>query len=115
MSDEIYEGGSLDVNRVTMTGRVVSEPRNKDYSFREDNGARFTFRLENEDVAGRPQEFRVVMWGRKADWYFGRCRRGNLVLVTGRLKRNFHTSPDGVMHDDTEIEAGGVRILESAS
>lgn len=57
----------------------------------------------------------VVAFGRTAELVAERCRKGDPVLVDGRMKTRKWTGQDGVEKQRTEVVASDVRFLAKMS
>lgn len=100
-----------DVNTVIISGRVHYEPNAADFTYSENNGARFNFKIKTNGVAQTPQIFRVILWGARAEEYYALCHKDDYVLIQGELRKNNWVDDKGVIHDDAEIIASKLELI----
>ena len=100
-----------DVNMVVMSGHVFYEPNSADFTYSEDNGARFNFKIKTDGVAKTPQVFRVILWGKRAEEYYTLCHKDDYILIQGELRRNNWVDNKDIVHDDAEIVASKLELI----
>ncbi len=105
----------MNLNRVLLAGRVVAEPETRMTS----NGSTVAnFRMATNryynDKSGQRQEqtefHAVVSWGRQAEVVRDYLKKGQLVLIEGRLQTRSWEGKDGSKRWTTEVIAERLQL-----
>lgn len=107
---------SSDLNRIFLTGRLTADPDVK-YTPSGSEVAQFTlavnrsYKTKDSDEWKEESFFvRTISWGKLAEKVEKNFKKGDLVLVEGRLNiRNYEV--DGVKKWSTEIIASNIKFL----
>jgi len=107
------------VNKVILVGRLGADPETR----RTPNGqAVATLRVATNEWAGvgeqreeRTEWHRVVVWGKLAERCSEFLKKGRQIYVEGRLRTRSWSDKDGNKRYTTEVIAGTIQFLGSAS
>jgi single stranded DNA-binding protein len=111
------------LNRVILTGRVVSPPRRH---YRPDGAPVIQFPLELNDseelggpaldrkdrIQGRRNRIDIVAIGKLAEFELDLLQPGRSVVVIGRLNQRHWQTPEGRSRTQTEIIATSLQTIE---
>jgi len=99
-------------NNVTLIGRAVQDPEIKDSGSPRTQFALAVDRPYKDTEGKRPTDFlQVVAWGKLAEICHEYIRKGNLILVSGRIQSRSYEL-DKETKWITEIIAESVNVLE---
>lgn len=98
----------MDLNRVTLCGRLCADPELKTTS----GGKSYTrvslathrrWKAENSEWKTQTEFHPVVAWGEAADRFARQCKKGEAVFVEGSLRHNSWQDAAGVRKFMTEV------------
>ena len=107
---------SYTYNHVTLLGRVTYEPEHKEISesLSVTSFVLAVSRTRRKETTGQDTDFiRISLWGKAADRGFQMLKKGNTVLVWGRVHVNTYEK-DKVRKKSTEIVADNFQVLSSS-
>ncbi len=109
----------IDINRITLLGRLGGDPVQKTTQ----NGkivvnfSVATARRFQATDASEPQEetqwHKIVVWGKRAESCSKYLKKGNPVLIEGRLQSRDYEGVDGVKRKTFEINADTINFLNT--
>ena len=108
-------------NHVQLIGRVGHDPELLPLA---DGSVRTYFRLYQDSTTNRytatsdtsPPAHHLVAWRSMAERLHGKLRRGDTVLIYGRLVNRWLTTTDGRQNSSrTEVHVDGFRLLSARS
>ena len=108
----------MNMNKITLTGRLTEEPR-VTYSAGIEPVARASFNFAVPDMSMKRDEdgnyptdfFRCTCWGKLAEIVEKHCNKGTKLLISGRLKNNNYEK-DGKKVYSNEIVIDSLEFLE---
>lgn len=105
----------MNLNRVILAGRVVADPETRmTGTGTAVSNIRMATNRYYKDKSGQRQEqtefHNVVFWGRQAEVVRDYLKKGQLVLVEGRLQTRSWEAKDGAKRYSTEVVAEGMQL-----
>ena len=99
------------LSKITLTGRVLRNPEKR---FTEDNLAISSFSLNfaDEEEGSDEKVVNVFTFGRLADRAAETIKKGQKIVVEGKLQTNVVKTESGTDKKFFEINAQGIEILE---
>jgi len=102
----------VNYNKVILVGRITQDPQLRTGM----NGNVVTFNLAvNRNYSKEDKQadfFRIVCFGKNAEFVASYLRKGRLILIDGSLRNNSWTDRDGKQRVTTEIIANKVQPLD---
>lgn len=102
----------MNYNKVILVGRITQDPQLRSGM----NGSVVTFNLAvNRNYSKEDRQvdfFRIVCFGKNAEFVASYLRKGRLLLIDGSLRNNSWTDKDGKQRVTTEIIANRVQPLD---
>lgn len=102
----------MNINQVTMSGRLGSDAELK---YTQNKLAILNFSIAQsdwqKDGTTKPMWFNVIVFDKYAEALATTLKKGDEVIVAGKLKIRSYQQRDGVERTVVEINANGVRIL----
>ncbi len=108
----------MDLNRITLIGRLTHEPKLKEFNKKKccQLGVATNYQYRgagSSESKEQPSYHNVIAWGRLAEICFTYLQKGRRVYVEGRLKYNKWKDKEENLHIKTEIVADNVIMLDS--
>ncbi len=102
----------MNYNKVILVGRITQDPQLRTGM----NGNVVTFNLAvNRNYSKEDKQadfFRIVCFGKNAEFVASYLRKGRLILIDGSLRNNSWTDRDGKQRVTTEVIANKVQPLD---
>ena len=99
------------MNALTLTGNLVADPEKIDLA---DDKFLTNFRIGNSEyVNGESKDnglFDVTAFGQQAEQVMNKLKKGNRVIVTGRLQHRTYEKADGSRGGRTSVVANAVGL-----
>lgn len=101
------------MNHVTLTGNLVEDPVRREYTNRNDDRRSYTtLRIGNNERVGERDFFNgffdVTVYGQQAKHVLESYKKGERIVVTGRLNQYTYDREDGSKGSATRIVAAAV-------
>lgn len=101
----------MNINCVVLSGNLTKDP---EMNKLQDGKEKCTFRIAVNGYGDKTNFFPVAVWDKKAQSCFQYLKKGNAVIVKGRIENRSFQGQDGTTKNITEIVAEDVEFLSSA-
>lgn len=98
----------MDMNNIVVSGRLVKDP---EMTKLQSGTEKANFRLAVGGIGEKTDFFPVVAWGKTAAAVYQHLKKGDRVIVQGRLTTREFDGSDGTKKTVTEINANDVVFL----
>ena len=99
----------MSISKAVLTGKVVRDPEKR---FTSSNIAVTTFSINVEtQKSDGPNLVRVITWRNLADTTAETVKKGQKVIVDGRLQTNNYKDSSGIEKKGLELDANSVEII----
>lgn len=98
----------MDMNNIVVSGRLVKDP---EMAKLQSGTEKANFRLAVGGIGEKTDFFPVVAWGKTAAAVYQYLKKGDRVIVQGRLTTREFDGSDGTKKTVTEINANDVVFL----
>lgn len=102
------------LNRIILVGRLTSDPEGR-ATLEGFPMTKFRLAVDRQQGASGVDYMDIITWRRLAENCSGRLKKGQLVLVEGRIQIRSFEDQTGQRRWATEIVARDVQILEKSS
>ncbi len=113
---EEREKGGTNMNKVILMGRLTADPETR-YTPNNVAIARFTLAVNRnrKPQEGQPSAdfINIVAWQKTADFVTKYFKKGQQVLVEGRMQNNNYTDKEGVKHFNVEVHVDQAYFADS--
>ncbi len=99
----------MDFNKVVLTGRITAEPELKTSGEKEFMNFSLAVNRYGKDAAA--DFFKVVVFGKTAEFISKYIHKGDLLLIEGRLSTSSWVDNNGVKKYSTDILSNSVMLM----
>lgn len=102
------------LNKAILVGNLGQDPEMR---YTTDGTAVGSFSIATSYGSGDARKtdwHKIVVWAKTAEFVKEYCRKGNMVLVEGRIQYRSYDDKDGVKRYVTEIVASNIQLLSGS-